>query len=71
MAEGVEATQFYYCCQTRLHIPIAYPYSQMKSRSRIICQDTADPSEEEEGGVVGGGVGGVGGEAGVAGVSCR
>jgi hypothetical protein len=35
---------------------IAYPYSQMKSSSRIICYDIADPSEEEEaeGGVVGG-----------------
>jgi hypothetical protein len=41
---------------------IVYPYSQMKSRSRIICYDTADPSEEE-GGVVGGLKG--------AGASCR
>jgi hypothetical protein len=44
---------------------IASPYSQMKSRSRIICQDTADPSEEEEAAAEGGG------GAGEAGASCR
>jgi hypothetical protein len=27
---------------------IVYPYLQMKIRSRIICYDRADPSEEEE-----------------------
>lgn len=46
---------------------IAYPYSQMKSRSRITCYDTADTSEEEEEEAEGGVVGGLEGAE----VSCR
>ena len=62
MAEGLKR-----CNLLLLSDDIAYPYSQMKSRSRIICYDTADPSEEEEEEAEGGVVGGLGG----AGASCR
>jgi hypothetical protein len=63
MAEGLKPRNL-----LLLSDDIAYPYSQMKSRSRIICYDTADPSEEEaEAEAEGGVVGGLGG----AGASCR
>jgi hypothetical protein len=62
MAEGLEPRNLLLL----LSDDITYSFSQMKSRPRIICYDTADPSEEEEAEAEGGVVGGLGG----AGASC-
>jgi hypothetical protein len=43
MAEGLKPRNL-----LLLSDDIVYPYLQMKSKSRIICYDRADPSEEEE-----------------------